>query len=378
MIIDASRFPRIVLIALPAVLVLLAQTRISSNAFQALAVVTALVTAFVPIARGGIFPYLKYAVMNDQAIPRSMMTVIVVSIVFSSIGLTVILANNDIVTNGVRFSLSICVVLIIFFFLYFIMNLLAEVYFYAAGATKNDAFLALLLGVLVSVIFLASFSSGSWVEPLSKHLSQLGALTVLAPVCIRFIGKNIRTSSESLTDSARAVSVALMIAVIVSCLSILTRSQLINSESGNQGVLLANCLMSFGLLKLLLFREIRKLEKLYINSSFEMFKESGVTALLSLFILACGELFTWVLSGIPPSTIPIYSHLVAMVFVLSILFCGVVSSKLLRLFKLRLIQVVALLVACVFATVIVWLLPLLSLPMVVLIYLAASRYLHAN
>lgn len=376
--IDTSRFPRIVLIALPAVLVLIAQAQISGSAFQGLVVVTALVTAFVPIARGGVFPFLKYALMSGEAIPRHAAIVILFAIAFSSIALTALITNNSIVTGGQTYSLAICIVLVGFFALYFLFNLLAEAYFYAAGSTRHDLILSILLSAIVVAAFLVCVFGVPQFSSMSKHAAQLSALILLAPIAVRFLGKNIQIKTEPLSSSRDSLLVALIIALIVSCLSLLTRSQLISAESSNQGVLLANCLMSFGLLKLLLFREIRKLERHYIVSSFKILKECGAAALSSCLILIAGESLTWFLSGISPNSITFHSHLVALAFVLSIVFCGVVSSKLLRLFRLRVTVVAVLFVACLLATVLVWLWPLLSLPTVALIYVGVSWRLRMH
>lgn len=362
-----DRLLRLLVVGLPAVLIIISQAYVTTEVFTSMVTVTALIASLTPIARGGVFHNFKLAVLSDEKISKGIVVFIILTIFLGS----QIFAFSLLLTaEELYFNASQWVIYTTISYFAFLIVVLAETYFYDYNARSQPWVLLIAVVLIICVAFILMLQlPGTWSQ-FSRVVAQMAGILIFTPFALRALGSRIDTTEgfkESI--SQKKIWTGIIIAIMLSMMGYIARSEVITGGADARDVLLANCLLVFGALKLLLFKELRAIEKHYLSSKIPMIWELLAIVGFSLFILLLSEMITFLTSdGSLYNKEEYIQHLRAFSFIITLCIATLVGGKFLILFDKSLTAIVGLSIALGISCIIVLYFPYFSFVTLLMVY----------
>ena len=326
-----NRLVRVVIVGAPSLLLIISQNYLSPADFKSMVTVTAILASFTPLARGGAFHNFKFAVISGEKIAASKIILMFLTAIIASQCFAAVMHLNSDVSSNVNWvwlmysSLS---------FVAFVSVAMVEMYFYDYKQSSLSWFIILLMASAIILAFWLAASLPLLWGQFARAISQIFGVIVLSAAIAESLRYRFRKTG-GFWDIFRESDfwIGMNIALILSMLGYIARSEVVTGGAESSDMLLANCLLIFGSLKLFLYKEIRALERYYLQSKPLFLIEILSAIILSFVIVAIAEVVTYAFSGVDIRGLSAEWHFRALFSVMSLLFTVLIGSKLLLLLK---------------------------------------------
>ncbi|MGI1671157.1 MAG: hypothetical protein K6L74_12650 [Neptuniibacter sp.] len=325
------RLQRVVVIGIPSLLLLLSQSFVSTELFKAMVTVTAIVTSFTPLARGGFFHNFKYAVISEEKIAASKAIYMLVTTIIASQCFSAALYFNGLFENE---GLLPWVLYTVVSFIAFILMLMVEMYFYDFRQRRAVWPISFIVALVIILAFFVLSNNEVFYAQFTRVFSQVLGASIIVFWVFKTFKYRFTSDLDWWAFKEKSFWVGINVAIVTTLLAYTARSEVISGGADLDDILLSNCLLIFGFLKLVLYKEIRSMERFYLKSNSIILAEVLSVLMLSVLILLVAEILTFVLvDRALIFKIDLMGHFQSFLFVVSLCLVMLIGSKLLRFFE---------------------------------------------